>query len=39
MAGQFGIEHRKGEKLDDEQWAQLAKNIACVQVTLDSEAT
>ena len=35
MAGQFGIEYRKGDKLGEEQWAQLAKNIACVQVTLD----
>ena len=39
MAGQFGIEYQKGDKLSEEQFARLAANIACVQITLDPESS
>jgi deazaflavin-dependent oxidoreductase (nitroreductase family) len=39
MAGQFGIEYRKGDTLSEDQFARLAANIACVQITLDPESS
>ncbi len=37
MAGQFGIEYQKGDSLSEEQFAELASNIACVQITVHPE--